>query len=87
MSEVLSLPTSKYVPASELPRLERYVGKTFITRKNQTVRAVKLAEVKNSKVYLEYTEEREDKFSISLNKFLKYYELPRSSLIVESKQA
>lgn len=74
MSEILSL--NKYVRASELTNLEDYVGRTFIIRKNGAIKAVKLNEVKNNSVYLEYTEERADKFSLPLNKFLKFYELP-----------
>lgn len=77
MADVLTLPRDKYIRASELDNLSDYVGRTFIVRKNGAVKAVKLNEVKNAKVYLEYTEERADGFSIPLNKFLKYYELPR----------
>lgn len=77
MREVLTLKKrDKYISAGDLENLSDYVNRTFIIRKNNTVKAVKLVEVKNSKVYLEYTEERADKFSLPLNKFLKYYELP-----------
>lgn len=77
MSAILSLkPVTKYIRASELTDLEQYVERTFIIRKNDTVKAYKLAEVKNKTVYLEFIGDREDKFSIPLNKFLKFYELP-----------
>lgn len=76
MGDILSLKQSKYIRASELEDLNVHLGRTFITRKNGTVKAVKLVEVKNNTVYLEYTEERADSFSLPLNKFLKYYELP-----------
>lgn len=76
MAEILSLKAPKYIRASELPNLGDYIDRTFIIRKNSAVNAVKLNEVKNNTVYLEYTTERQDKFSIPLNKFLKFYELP-----------
>lgn len=81
MAEKLVLPRKKYISASELDDVSKYVGKAFITRKNNTIKAVKLMEVKRSKVYLEYTEERADSFSLPLNKFLTYYELPSSALL------
>lgn len=77
MADILSLPTPKYIRASELGNLEDYLTRTFIIRKNGAVKAVKLNEVKNKTVYLEYTTERQDKFSLPLNKFLKFYELPQ----------
>lgn len=76
MAEVLSLKQSKYVRAHTLENLGDYIGRTFIICKNGTTTAHKLLEVKNNKVYLAYMGEREDKFSIPLNKFLKFYELP-----------
>lgn len=77
MSETLSKGT-KYVRAVELKEtIQDYVDRTFIIRKNGVVKAVKLEKVKGSKAYLRYTEEREDSFSIPLNKFLDYYELPQ----------
>lgn len=81
MAETLSSPRKKYIRANELTDLKSYEGKTFITRKNSTTKAVKLVEVKRSKVYLEYTVDREDSFSLPLNKFLEYYELPAGSLL------
>ena len=77
MAEILSLSSPKYIRASELANLEEYLTRTFIIRKNGGVKAVKLNEVKNNTVYLEYTAERQDKFSVPLNKFLKFYELPQ----------
>lgn len=78
MADILSLKqTTKYVRASELSNLEDYVDRTFIIRKNGAVKAYRLAEVKRGAVYLEYMGEREDKFSLPLNKFLKFYELPQ----------
>lgn len=77
MADILSLNSPKYLRASELGDLEEYVNRTFIIRKNGAVKAVKLNEVKNKTVYLEYTTERQDKFSLPLNKFLKFYELPQ----------
>lgn len=76
MAETLTLKAAKYIRASDLLELWSYIGRTFIIRKNNEIKAVKLVEVKASKVYLEYTESREDGFSLPLNKFLKYYELP-----------
>lgn len=76
MAEVLSLKQSKYVRANTLANLEDYVGRTFIICKNGATTAHKLLEVKNNKVYLAHMGDREDKFSMPLNKFLKYYELP-----------
>lgn len=77
MADILSLSSPKYIRASELANLGDYVNRTFIIRKNGVVNAVKLNEVKNNTVYLEYTTERQDKFSVPLNKFLKFYELPQ----------
>jgi hypothetical protein len=78
MADILSLKqTTKYVRASELGNLEDYVDRTFIIRKNSAVKAYRLAEVKNNTVYLEYIGDREDKFSLPLNKFRKFYELPQ----------
>jgi hypothetical protein len=77
MADILSLSSPKYIRASELADLGDYVNRTFIIRKNGAVNAVKLNEVKNNTVYLEYTTERQDKFSVPLNKFLKFYELPQ----------
>lgn len=79
MAEILSLNASKYVKASELENLEDYEGRTFIIRKNDTVKAYRLKEVKRNSVYLEYIGDREDKFSLPLNKFLRYYELPNKA--------
>ncbi|ABY63114.1 hypothetical protein ST201phi2-1p288 [Pseudomonas phage 201phi2-1] len=76
MSETLSKGTL-YVRAAEVGDLKDYYGRTFIIRKNSAVKAVKLEKVKGSKAYLEYTEGRVDSFSIPLNEFLKYYELPQ----------
>lgn len=81
MAETLVLPRKKYIRAKELDDVKLYVGKTFITRKNNTTKAVKLVEVKRSKVYLEHIEDRADSFSVPLNKFLDYYELPASALL------
>lgn len=78
MSAILSLKTTaKYTSAADLVNLELYEGRTFIIRKNGTINAYKLAEVKNNTVYLEYTGDRVDKFSLPLNKFRKFYELPQ----------
>lgn len=76
MSETLSKGTL-YVKAGELENLESYVGRTFIIRKNGAVNAVRLEKIKGSKAYLQYTEDRADSFSIPLNKFRDYYELPQ----------
>lgn len=78
MNAILTLKTttSKYIRASELGDLEVYVDRTFIIRKNGEVKAYKLAKVKNNTVYLEYIGDRVDKFSLPLNKFRKFYELP-----------
>lgn len=77
MSEKLTIKQTHYINASDLDNLEDHIGKTFIIRKNGVVKAVKLVEVKNKTVYLEYTEERADKFSLPLGRFLKFYELPQ----------
>lgn len=78
MSEVLSKGSQYiYVPAKDLTDIDSYTGRTFILRKNGSVKAFKLEKVKGSKAYLRYTEERDDSFSIPLNKFLTYYELPQ----------
>lgn len=76
MTATLSLkPTAKYVRASELVNLESCVNRTFIIRKNGEVKAFKLVEVKHDSVRLAYNDGRIDTFSLSLNKFLKFYEL------------
>ena len=76
MTATLSLkPTTKYVRASELVNLESCVNRTFIMRKNGEVKAFKLVEVKRDSVRLAYNDGRIDTFSLSLNKFLKFYEL------------
>lgn len=77
MAEQLTLKRDKYVRAGDLENLESYVNRTFIIRKNGAIKAVKLAEVKNNTVYLEHMDTREDRFSMPLNKFLKFYELPQ----------
>lgn len=76
MSEALSKGTL-YVQAKELTDIKSFYGRTFILRKNGSVKAFKLLKVKGSKAYLEHTEDRVDSFSIPLNKFLEYYELPQ----------
>lgn len=74
MSETRSKGTL-YLKAGELENIETYVGRVFIIRKNGVVKAARLEKIKGSKAYLKYTEERDDSFSIPLNKFLSYYEL------------
>lgn len=76
MSETLSKGTL-YLKASELENLDTYVGRTFIIRKNGAVKAVRLDKIKGSKAYLQHTDDRVDTFSIPLNKFRDYYELPQ----------
>lgn len=76
MSETLSKGT-QYVVAGQLDNLEAYIGRTFIIRKNGVVKAVRLEKIKGSKAYLQYTTDRADSFSIPLNKFREYYELPQ----------
>lgn len=76
MTAILSLkPTTKYVRASELVNLESCLDRTFVVRKNGEVKAFKLVEVKRGSVLLGYCDGRLDTFGLSLNKFLKYYEL------------
>lgn len=76
MTAILSLkPTTKYVRASELVNLESCLDRTFVVRKNGEVKAFKLVEVKRGTVLLGYCDGRLDTFGLSLNKFLKYYEL------------
>lgn len=67
----------QYVYAKELEDIKSYAGRTFIIRKNGAVKAVKLEKIKGSKAYLQYVDDRMDSFSIPLNKFLDYYELPQ----------
>ncbi len=67
----------QYVRAKDLDDIKSYVERTFITRKNGAIKAVKLEKVKGSKAYLQYLDDRADSFSIPLNKFLEYYELPQ----------
>lgn len=76
MSETLSKGTL-YVRASELTNIQDYLKRTFIIRKNSVVKAVTLEKVKGSRAYLKHTDGRVDSFSIPLNEFLKYYELPQ----------
>ncbi|AEH03648.1 hypothetical protein AVT69_gp223 [Pseudomonas phage PhiPA3] len=77
MSDKLSLKknASEYTPATELGDLTQYVERTFVCNRNGQVTAVKLAEVKNRNVRLEYPGGRADSFSLPQEKFRKLYQL------------
>lgn len=74
MTATLSI--KRYTPAKDLDdTLSEYVGRTFITRRNNQVVAVTLEKIKTRKIYLKYMGDRQDGFSISRAEFLEYYEL------------
>ncbi|BBI55711.1 hypothetical protein KEN51_CDS0197 [Pseudomonas phage vB_Pae10145-KEN51] len=79
MSTTLTLKESKYIPATELDNLEAYIGRTFLVERNGVSTAHKLIKLSRRDVYLGYPDGREDSFTLSINKFRKFYKLAPSS--------
>ncbi|WDS62189.1 hypothetical protein [Pseudomonas phage D6] len=73
-----------HVPATELGDLNEFLNRTFSTKKNNRETLVKLEKVTNRDVQLSYAKsERVDRFTISQEKFRKYYCLLSSVKVEE----
>jgi hypothetical protein len=67
-------------PLSQLGDFNRYLKHTFIIRKNNEEKMVKIVKVRGNKVQLRSaTDERANAFTISQAEFMKYYELVTGS--------
>lgn len=62
------------IPATEIGDLKEFEERTFVTKKNGQETRVVLVKVKRRDVYLRYAKsDREDGFTLSQEKFRKYY--------------